>query len=322
MKRKAAILLLLVVAATATVVIWKQQATLNYRYQGKSVRDWSLELYASFNPHGTNAAALAFRAMGSNAVPALCALANLREPLHEKAFVKYARRIPAAPRRYLDAKIKPGEKLALRIGALRALGIIGPEARAALPEMLTALEDADARIRWVSAQSIIALGPEAITALLPVTTNADVNLRHAAVYSLGEAGTNALPATLHLIRSTLDPSESVRASAVYSLSRIGRAALPQIVAQADTNADPVFRNAAFRSIVVLMPPPTPSFPSSLTISTNSAEVRRLAILSLSRSRLTNQHALNLFTNGLNDEAPIVRDAAQLALQRITTGKLR
>ena len=314
--------MLLLLAVAATVLVWKQQADRHAHYQGKSVRDWALDLYATAEPRGTNAATLAFRAMGSNAVPTLRFLATMREPLYEKTFVKHARKIPDAPRRYLDKKINPGQKLAIRIGALRALGVIGPEARDALPEMLSALADSDARIRWVAAQTIIALGPEAINAVLPLTTNADANLRHAAVYSLGEAGPSALIATPYLIRNTLDPYEAVRASAAYSLSRIGRTALPQVVALADTNADPNFRAAAFRSIILFLPQPSQPPGSHLITTTNHAEIRRLAILSLSRSRLTNQHALNLFTNALTDEDQAVREAAQLALKRITTGKLR
>jgi HEAT repeat protein len=319
LKRKLPIALFVIVAVLAGLVLWQQQAEHRTRYQGKSIREWAVELNRTYEPRGTNAATIAFRAMSSNAVPALRSLVKTREPFYEKAFLKHARKIPTKPRNFLFQKLQPGRTAEIRLGALRALGIIGPAARDSLPEMLAALADPDSRLRWTSAQTIAQLGPEAITALIPLTTNADVNLRHAAVYSLGEARTNALPATIPLLRNTLDTNESVCASAYYSLSRIGRAALPQVIATADTNADPALRNAALRSLIVLTPPPGRVLSSHLQVSTNSAEMRRLAILSLSRSRLTNSHALNIFTNALADDAPEVRAAAELALKRIRTG---
>lgn len=319
MKRKALIALLVIVAVLAGLILWKQQAERRTRYQGKSIRDWAVELNRTYEPRGTNAAAVAFRALSSNAVPTLRSLVATREPFYEKLFLQHARKIPTKPRNYLFQKLEPGRTGEIRVGSLQALGIIGPHATAALPEMLAALADPDSRLRWTAAQTITKLGPEAIAALIPLTTNADVNLRHAAVYSLGEAHTNALPATIPLLRNTLDTNESVCASAYYSLSRIGRAALPQVIATADTNADPALRNAALRSLIVLTPPPGRVLTSHSQVATNSAEMRRLAILSLSRSRVTNSHALNLFTKALTDDAPDVRAAAELALKRIRTG---
>lgn len=274
------------------------------------------ELYANHEPHGTNAAAVAFRAMGTNAVPVLRSLVHLRDPFYEKAILKHGRHLPAKPRSYLFRKLRPGRNIEYRLGAIRALGIIGPDANAALPELLNALADSDSRLRWLAAQTIALLGPEAIALLIPLTTNANLHLRHAAVYALGEARTNALPAAPSLIYSTMDTNESVRASAYYSLSRIGRGAFPDTVAMAVTNQDAKVRNAAFRALIVLLPPPGRMPGSHLTLATNTADIRRLAILSLSRSRLTNQHALSLFQTALEDEDPTVRTTAQRALARL------
>lgn len=301
------------------LLLWKRQTDLRGRYQGRSIREWAIELNNTYEPSNTNAAAIAFRTMGTNSIPQLRSLINLREPFYEKDFLKHARKIPARPRNYLFQKLKPGRTAEIRLGAIRALGILGPAAHEALPEMLSALADADSRVRWTTAQTISLLGPDAVTALIPLTTNADVNLRHAAAYSLGEARADAWLATLALVQDTLNTNESVCASAYYSLSRIGRAALPILVAAADTNADANIRNAALRSLIVITPPPGRVISPHQQLATNSAEIRRLAILSLSRSRLTNEHAMNIFTNAQTDEADMVREAAALALKRIHTG---
>ncbi len=315
MKRRLLIAGIIIALGAAGWFVSHQRSYQRASYQGKHTREWVAELYANYEPRGTNAAVAAFRAMGANAVPALRSLVKLRDPFYEKALLKHGRRLPARPRNYLFRKLKPGRNIEYRIGAIRALGIIGPDAKAALPELLNALADSDSRLRWLAAQTIALLGPEAIAALIPLTTNANVHLRHAAVYALGEARTNALPAAPSLIYSTMDTNESVRASAYYSLGRIGRGAFPDTVAMAVTNQDAEVRNTAFRALIVLLPPGR--MPGShLSLTNNTADIRRLAILSLSRSRLTNRHALTLFQAALEDEDPTVRATAERALARL------
>lgn len=287
-------------------------------YQGKHVRVWAQQLYATYEPTGTNAAAVAVRAMGSNAVPPLRSLLRLHDPLYEKALLKYARYLPAKPRGYLFQKINPGRTIEYRLGAVRALGVLGPVAIEALPDLVTAMGEPDTRIRWTTAQTLFRLGPEAIAALIPLATNGDVNLRHAAVYALGEARTNALPAVPALIRCSLDTNESVRASALYSLSRVGFVAVPQVLEIAATETDPQLQNAAFRALVALRPPPGRSLNSNLMISTNTPEIRRRALLSLWFARQTNQYALKLYETSLTDEDPTVRETAQKIIERLNS----
>jgi HEAT repeat protein len=314
-------LLIALLALAALVIGWIVCREITYRrasYQGKHIRDWAVELYSSYEPRGTNAPAIAFRAMSSNAVPTLRSLLDLRDPVYEKALLKYARYIPTKPRIYLFQKLKPGRAIEYRLGAIRALGVIGPAAIDALPDLLETLQDSDTRLRWITAQTLPQLGPEAVTALIPLLTNADASLRHAAVYSLGEARPNALPAVPALIRCTMDTNESVRASALYSLSRVGFAAVPKALEIAATETDPLLQNAAFRSLVALRPPPGRVLTSHLMISTNSPEIRRMALMTLWVSRQTNQHALKLFEGGLKDEDLSVRELAQKILDRLNS----
>lgn len=318
MKRRL-LIVLLVLAVLATALIVRHE--ISYRrssYQGKNVREWAAQLYATYEPSGTNAAAVAFEAMGSNAVPALRSLLNLRDPLYEKALLKYARRIPLKPRVYLFQKLKPGRAIQYRLGAIRALGVLGPTAIEALPDLIAALEDSDAQIRWMAAQTVFRLGPEAVSALIPLTTNADINIRHATVYALGEAKTNALPAVPALIRCSMDTNEGVRASALYSLSRVGPAAIPQVLEMAATGKEPALQNAAFRSLVALRPPPGPMLASTVMISTNTPEIRRRALLSIWISRLTNAYALKIYQSSLDDEDATVRETARKILDRLSS----
>lgn len=318
MKRRLLIALLVLAGLAIGLVVRHQITQRRASFQGKHVRDWAAQLYATYEPSGTNAAATAFRAMGSDAVPALRSLINLRDPLYEKALLKYSRYVPTKARVYLYQKLKPGRAIEYRLGAIRALGVLGPTAIDALPEMLAALGDVDGRVRWLTAQTISRLGPDAIQALIPLTTNADANLRHTTVYALGEAQTNALPAVPALVRCTMDTSESVRASALYSLSRVGRAALPAALEIAATAPDPQLQNAAFRSLIVLRTPPGPMLPTPIMITTNTPDIRHRALMSLWIARQTNAHALQLIERCRTDEAPEVRETAQKILERLSS----
>ena len=318
LKRKLVIasIVALVVAIAAILLVRDEQQFRLTTHNGKTVKEWAGELHLNYDPRTTNAATEAFVIMGSNAVPALRSLLNTREPMYERTFLQQARRIPVAARQYLFQKIKPGQTGQYRVGAARALGIIGAAASNALPEMLDALSETNSQISWVAAQNISALGPKAIDAVMMLVTNANPTLRHTAIYALGEARTNALPAAALLIRATMDTNPNVRASAFYSLSRIGRHALPLTAEMAATHPDADIRNAAFRSLVVMLPPPGIVPQSLLVNSTNNAEMRRLAILSLGRSRLTNDHVLTLIQTALNDEDASVREAAQRVADRL------
>lgn len=313
------------IAAAALILIvglawWVLRPAVSVRYQEKSVREWAAELYAKQTLGGTNDPAAAFVAMGVTAVPELRRLVHLREPFADKYLLPHVRRLPVKVRVYLLQKFKPGRTLEYRLGAIRALGIIGTEAQAAIPDLLRAVQDPDARIRWVAAQTVSQLGPEAVTALLPLTTNANVTVRHAAVYALGEARTNALPALPQLLRASMDTNESVRNSSLYSIGRLGPAAFAPTLAQSATNADPEMRAAAARSLLVILPPPGRVFPISYPITTNATEMRRLTLLSLARSRLTNDYAMAIYEAGFRDEDAQVRETAARAWA-LTTGNM-
>lgn len=86
MKRRLLIALLALAGVATALFLRHEQACRRASYQGKPTPEWAIELYTSYEPSDTNAAAVAFRAMGSNAVPALRALVNRRDPFYEKLF--------------------------------------------------------------------------------------------------------------------------------------------------------------------------------------------------------------------------------------------
>ena len=155
LKRNILIALVAVAALITVLLVQQERAYQRASYKGKHVRVWAAELGVNFDPRGTNDAMTAFRVIGSNAVPALRSLLNTRPPFYEKLFLKNARRIPASLR-YLFEKMKPGRTAALRVGAAQALGVIGPAAESAVPDLMAVLVDGD--VRWAAAQSLARIG--------------------------------------------------------------------------------------------------------------------------------------------------------------------
>lgn len=85
-----------------------------------------------------------------------------------------------------------------RLAAVRAVGALGPEARAAVPGLIECLGE---RL-----------------------------LRSAAAFALGEMGAEARAAAPVLISALVDEDEQVRASAAAALTKLGSAAVPDLLA--------------------------------------------------------------------------------------------
>ena len=282
-------------------------------YRDRHASEWAADFHPNFDPRGTNEAMQAFKVMGSNAVPALRSLLNSRAPFYEKTLLQNARRLPLGTRRYLFDKIKPGQSVARRISAARALSVIGASAHEAVPDLIVALKDPAGEIRWAAAQALARLGDHAISALAATTTNENVTLRQTAVYALGEAGTNAAPAAAALFDCVLDTNESVQASALYSLSRIGPAGVPIVLAAFSTD-DPARRVAAAKAIQAMNRPPRQVTRTLLEFATNASPTVRLQSLeALQVLRLKYPYVVATYFRALNDLDPDVRCAAARAM---------
>jgi HEAT repeat protein len=314
LKRKLLIALTVLIVLIACLLLQKDRAYQRATYQGKHARAWVELLYPNFSPSETNEAVIAFRSMGSNAVPVLCSMLQAREPFYEKPFLKHARQIPPAMRRYLFEKMKPGRTTSRRIGAARALSILGPAAVGAVPELMVSLTD-KSEVRWAAAQALARIGGPAIAAMTQATTSTNAAVRHAAVYGLGEAGTNAVAATSALFDRVLDTNESVRASALYSLSRVGSGGLPVVLA-GFSDHDAARREAAVKALKAMNNPPRQILRTLLECSTNSVpEVRQHSIEALATLRLNHPLVVTTYWAALNASDPGVRSAAARAMKQ-------
>lgn len=133
------------------------------------------------------------------------------------------------------------DRARVRLGALRAIGLIGPEAASALPLLTAALGDPEPEVRESAAEALGRLGPSAAAAVEPLIAafaDEDPYLGGAAAIALGRIGAASVPA---LVEALADERENVRWCAAIALGRLGppaSAAAPALVrALGDANGE-------------------------------------------------------------------------------------
>jgi HEAT repeat protein len=114
----------------------------------------------------------------------------------------------------------------LRVRAAKALGDLGPAARAAVPGLLAALADPDGDVRRTTITAVRLIQPNApppealIRALATDLRDPDANLRLQAARTLGRLGAAAASAAPDLAALRTDPDPDVRRAAADAFGRI------------------------------------------------------------------------------------------------------
>ena len=219
-------------------------------YQGKRVRTWVLEAYA-----GTNVG-VAFAAMGPSAMPVLVDLLHRQELPWQRQLRLLAPKLPSRLRRMLFGKADIPRAVKLRCGAARCLGMLGPEAASAAPQLAHALRDPEPAVRNDAVLALGQLGKAAVPHLTLALQEQDPHVRQAAALFLGRIGPEAAPAVPGLALALQDKEASVRVAAVIALSHIGPragAAVPALI-QSLEDPDPSVRSYASTSLSEIRSP--------------------------------------------------------------------
>ena len=90
--------------------------------------------------------------------------------------------------------------------------------------LLESLESADFLAQPGIVQDIEALGEAAVPALIDAMNDGDARLRHQSIEILGRMGQDAAAATPHLIDSLTDDEAQIRRNAAWALGRVGEQA--------------------------------------------------------------------------------------------------
>ena len=318
MKRRTLLACLALVMIFVTgLLLLREREFQRESYQGKHTRDWAMLLIAS--PAGSNRdeAVSALRALGPKAVPPLRRMLLERDKFYEKPVVQAARVLPAAQRRMLLQQLRPGQAMSHRLAAVAAFGAIGPAAAGAIPDLTQALTDPNAQVRWDAARALLAIGDAAIPALVSAATGTYAGVRHAAIYVLGEARTNAPLVVPTLFDALLDSDETVRATAIYSVGRLGQNAVPMLMEKI-ASTDPAVQVAVMRALAGVRPTMRFITTNLVTIATNSSgELRRQAIETLGVLRVNSAPAATVLSAALDDLEPAIRLAAIKAVGEIS-----
>ena len=108
-----------------------------------------------------------------------------------------------------------------RVRAAKDLGRLGWLAGEALPALVAALHDDDAKVREAAAHAIGLMGPEALPTLVGMLAHDDKYVRRNAVWALGKLGPLARPALGDLCRALKDADPRTASGAAQSLGGMG-----------------------------------------------------------------------------------------------------
>jgi len=143
-----------------------------------------------------------------------------------------------------------------RLRAAKDLGRLGWLAREAMPALVGALKDDDARVREASAHAVGQMGPEALPALAAMLTHHDKYVRRNAVWAMGKLGALARPVLPDLCRGLKDSDPRTASGAAQALGNMGAdgaEAVPQL-AEAMRGTNIVLCRLAAKALSQIGPP--------------------------------------------------------------------
>ena len=273
-------------------------------YNGKTVAQWAANLNGGDQKTRDDAAS-AFKELGARAVPDLTALLRGKDSWFRKKVFAVAPKLPLPIRRLLLRFVKPIYWRDVHLTAARALGMIGPYAKEALPLLDEALRGADASVSMDAATALSNIGKDSVPLLIRDLKHERGLVRHRAAYALACAGTNSLPALPALVERLGDSEEYVRSASVFALRGLGeegRKAVIQVIRE---------RNGVARRVAIgaatTMHPVNEFISSILTVLKDDDATNRLVAASaLGAINLWKKEVVAAMTDLLKDPDASVR----------------
>ena len=285
-------------------------------YQGKTVEEWSVQLYLSQDESGRNTASAALKELGPKAIPDITEMLHRKDPFIRHQVWSSAPKLPAEIRKGVLSNVKPERAGLVHIAAMRAIAAIGPEAVSTIPELSRILQSKDLQESWEAGYALGALGPEAVRVLIAALHSEYPAVMQAAMAGLKQIGPAAGQAVPGMIEKLGHHDPAVRQWAVAALGGIGQPAVPQLLEIVEHGNGELRRGAA-QALALILPSRRKLIPALLQMLKDEDPASRVqAIVSLTAINGSDQPALGAITDALQDGDASVREAATNALAKL------
>lgn len=308
--------LALVFLAGLAILFWPRPV----HYEGKELADWCRGLTSS-TPATRDSAAAFFRSFPPAALPDLIRLLEVRDPGLNKTVWNRARQIPLKVRRHILERVSPPDAALVRLGAARALGLLGTNAVPAIPALAQSLGHPDYTFALECGQVLGRLGPPAIPAVLPLLEHPSATVRQLAIFALGQSGPGAAIALDSLTQALDDPDPLVRTRAREVFRGLGVPGF-EVAANWLRHGAPADRMQAAAMLAEIQGKLRSAVPSLTQMTRDAApEVRISALKTLSVMRATQRPVTLAVGNLLRDPEPAVRAEAVRALRSCSPNEI-
>jgi len=201
-------------------------------YQGRSLSSWLTELDSFVHLSKYRKAEEAVRHMGTNALPHLLTMLEIRDSKLKRQFISLTRK-----QRWLKLRVTPDYHHHIRAGnALLALGTNATPAVSVLADWIdpesVSRKDVLTRLQALKVLGELApLAQDAVPALLRSLDDQEPKIRGSAALTLGQIGQEPATVVPALITCLRDPNPEVRGSTMSALGKFGanaKAAVPAL----------------------------------------------------------------------------------------------
>jgi hypothetical protein len=175
MSKKQGLLLFILLAGALALLSWFVQPPREPIYQGRPLNSWLVDL-EDWDGDTNDAAFVAFRVMGTNAIPQLLNVIQSGGPPIQRMILELNKRQSVV-------KLPFGTPWHQEMAATWGLYAMGTNAKPALPVLTNLLFLADASIP--SSTVLAGIGLEGVPSLLTALTNRNYRMRHSAASGLG-----------------------------------------------------------------------------------------------------------------------------------------
>jgi len=301
----------LAVALIVAFILGLVSGTPEPKYNGRKLTEWLEELRhpSSPSPLARTNAMIAIRHMGTNAVPYLVTMLHAKDSKLKSKCVDLLSRQRWVNFHFRDDYLR-------RDDALRGLGVLGPDAKTAIPEIAKLLDD---RLHaQMTAYTLHQIGAEAVPVLNQALKSTNSWARSQAAGFLGVSGDEA--SVPGLIAALKDPDFVTKSRAAHALSRFPEQA--EVIVPALTGClndpDDTFRMNAARALSSFGEKAKPAFPAlmKMVTSTNSQEGTTAAAMLM---KIDSEAAMTAFIKNLESDDVEVRRTTAWALM-ITKSK--